>query len=133
MWTNWNVARWQRSWMKRMEQPVRLAALRAAAAKFYPFLPVRMWTPAARLAELVASERGMTGVASGRGNPILPEAHFRFRDGGNRTPGSRQRAWDSGARSSTQQADVRAGSSQYGSVHSTPMNAGPIDIDGTGR
>ena len=115
--------------MKRIEQPVRLAALRAAAAKFYPFLPVRMRTPAAAFAELVASERGMTGVASGRGNPILPEAHFRFRDRGNRD--TREPPKGMGLRSPIFNPASRRpgpGSSQYGSVHSTPMNAGPIDI-----
>ena len=62
-------------------QTVREAALRPAAAEFYPYLPARMWTAAAHLAELVARYRGMWTEATSRANPVLSDAHFMFRGG----------------------------------------------------
>jgi hypothetical protein len=67
-----------------MTQPVREAALRPAAAEFYPDLPARMWTAAAHLAELVARYRGMSEEAASRANRVLSDAHFMFRGGGDR-------------------------------------------------
>jgi hypothetical protein len=64
-----------------MTQPVREAALKPAAAKFYPFLPVRMWTAAAHLAELVARYRGICAEAADRTNRVLSDADFMFRGG----------------------------------------------------
>jgi hypothetical protein len=75
-----------------MTQPVREAALRPAAAEFYPFLPARMWTSAGHLTELVARFRGIPTVARDRDNRILSEDHFSFRGG---------RDWRSGERSDT--------------------------------
>jgi hypothetical protein len=68
-----------------MMQTVREAALRPAAAEFYPYLPARMWTAAAHLAELVARYRGMGAKAASRANRVLTDAHFMFRGGGART------------------------------------------------
>ena len=64
-----------------MTQPVREAALRPAAAEFYPFLPARMWTAAGHLTELVARYRGIRADARDRTSRVLSEAHFRFRGG----------------------------------------------------
>ena len=64
-----------------MTQPVREAALRPAAAEFYPFLPARMWTPAGHLTELVARYRGIRADATDRTSRVLSEDHFRFRGG----------------------------------------------------
>ena len=72
-----------------MTQPVREAALRPAAAEFYPFLPARMWTSAGHLTELVARYRGIPTVATDRDNRVLSEDHFRFRGGGDWRSGER--------------------------------------------
>ena len=65
-----------------MTQPAREAALRPAAAEFYPFLPARMWTAAAHLTELVARYRGICAEAQDRANRVLSDADFMFRGGG---------------------------------------------------
>ena len=65
-----------------MIQPTREAALRPAAAEFYPFLPARMWTAAAHLTELVARYRGICATATDRANRVLSNADFMFRGGG---------------------------------------------------
>jgi hypothetical protein len=62
-------------------QAVREAALRRDAAELYPYLPARMWTAAAHLAELVARYRGISTMVRDRTNRVLSEAHFVFRDG----------------------------------------------------
>ena len=67
-----------------MMQTVREAALRPAAAEFYPDLPARMWTDAAHLTELVARYRGMCAEAASRANRVLSDAHFMLRGGGDR-------------------------------------------------
>lgn len=64
-----------------MPQTVREAALRPAAAEFYPFLPARMWTSAGHLSELVARYRGIRAEATDRANRVLSDDHFRFRGG----------------------------------------------------
>ena len=73
-----------------MTQPVREAALRPAAAEYYPFLPARMWTAAAHLTRLVARYRGICAEAADRTNRVLSDAHFMFRDGGERKSGTGQ-------------------------------------------
>jgi hypothetical protein len=62
-------------------QTVREAALRPAAAEFYPYLPALRWTTAAHLAELVARYRGLCAKAASRANRVLSDAHFMFRGG----------------------------------------------------
>jgi hypothetical protein len=54
-------------------QTVREAALRPAAAEFYPYLPARMWTAAAHLAERVARYHGMGAKAASRANRVLTQ------------------------------------------------------------
>lgn len=65
-----------------MLQTLREAALKPAAADSYPYLPVRMWTPASRLAELVASYRRIPVGAVNRLNRVLSEQDFMFRGPG---------------------------------------------------
>ena len=65
-----------------MAQPVREAALKPSAANSYPYLPARMWTPARRLAELVAKDRGLPAQALDRLNRVLSDQDFMFRGGG---------------------------------------------------
>ena len=65
-----------------MAQPVREAALKPSAANSYPYLPARMWTPARRLAELVAKYRGLPAEALDRLNRVLSDQDFVFRGGG---------------------------------------------------
>jgi hypothetical protein len=60
-------------------QVVRQAALRPSAAELYPYLPARMWTAAAHVAELVATNRGISAKVRDRANRVLSEAHFEFR------------------------------------------------------
>jgi hypothetical protein len=64
-----------------MTQPAREAALKPAAAEFYPFLPARMWTAAAHLTQLVARYRGICATATDRANRVLSDADFMFRGG----------------------------------------------------
>lgn len=62
-------------------EPVREAALKLAAADSYPYLPVRMWTAARRVADLVAWYRGIPAQAVDRLHRVLSEQDFLFRDG----------------------------------------------------
>jgi hypothetical protein len=66
-------------------QTIREAALRPAAAERYPFLPVRMWTAASHLAELVAGYRGIAAMVRDRTNRVLSDADFIFRGEGDRS------------------------------------------------
>ena len=70
-----------------MPHTAREAALRPAAAEFYPFLPACMWTSAGHLTELVARYRGVRANATDRANRVLSEDHFRFRGGESRRIG----------------------------------------------
>jgi hypothetical protein len=65
-----------------MMQYVREAALKATAVESYPYLPVRMWTAAGRLAEIVARYRGIPVSAANRLNRVLSDRDFMFRGGG---------------------------------------------------
>jgi hypothetical protein len=58
-----------------MSQPILEAALKPSAVQSYPYLPVRMWTTARRLAELVAE-------ALDRIDRVLLDRDFMFRRGG---------------------------------------------------
>ena len=64
-----------------MVQALREAALKPTAANAYPYLPARMWTPARRLAELVAKYRGVPAEARNRLNRVLSDQDFVFRGG----------------------------------------------------
>jgi hypothetical protein len=64
---------------------VRQAKLKPEWADRYPTLPARMWTSAARLAELVASYRGAPQKAGKvKKDRTLPETEFEFRGGSSR-------------------------------------------------
>ncbi len=65
-----------------MSQAVREAALKPTAAESYPYLPVRMWTSARRLAELVAKYRGIPAEAVNRLHRVLSDQDFMFRGEG---------------------------------------------------
>jgi hypothetical protein len=62
-------------------ETIREATLRRNAADRYPFIPVRMWTQAARMEELVRArlERGGQQIRARR--RTLAEGDFRFRGG----------------------------------------------------
>lgn len=62
---------------------VRQARLRLEGAERYPTLPVRMWTSASCLAELVASSREARPERPGNGaqQRFLSVADFQFRGG----------------------------------------------------
>ncbi|MGH7527160.1 MAG: hypothetical protein ACREMX_10700 [Gemmatimonadales bacterium] len=65
-----------------MTAAVRQAKLRPECADRYPTLPARMWTSAARLAELVTSYRqAPLRPEKTRKRRTLPEADFEFRGG----------------------------------------------------
>ena len=66
-----------------MSQPILEAALKTSAARLYPYLPVRMWTTARRLADLVAAHRGIPAAAGvDRIDRLLSDRDFLFRRGG---------------------------------------------------
>ena len=69
------------AWGLAMTQAVLLAALKPSAAESYPYLPARMWTPARRLAELVAKYRGIPAEAVSRIDQVLSDRDFVFRRG----------------------------------------------------
>ena len=62
-----------------MSQPVLEAALKPSAALSYPYLPARMWTRARRLAELVATYRGIPAEQVDRVDRVLSDQDFLFR------------------------------------------------------
>ena len=64
-----------------MLQSILEAALKPSAAQSYPYLPARMWTPARRLAELVAKYRGLPAEAVDRIDRVLSDRDFVFRNG----------------------------------------------------
>jgi hypothetical protein len=59
--------------------PILEAALKPSAAATYPYLPVRMWTTARRLAELVAKYRGIPAEGGDGTEPVLSARDFFFR------------------------------------------------------
>jgi hypothetical protein len=77
-----------------MMETIREARLRREAADRYPFIPARMWTQAARMAELVLK------YLEGRGRQVrarrraLAEADFRFRGGIRHPAGAHTRLTD---------------------------------------
>lgn len=75
-------------------ETIREAQLRRRAADRYPFIPVRMWTQAARIAELVRAhlERGGQRVRTQR--RMLADQDFSFRGGFRQPPGAHTRMTD---------------------------------------
>ena len=74
-------------------ETIREARLKREAADRYPFIPVRMWTQAARMADLVREHRARwpTGTRGRRG---LIDRDFRFRGGLRHPPGAYTRLTD---------------------------------------
>ena len=64
-----------------MAQHIIEAALKPSAAENYPYLPVRMWTQTRRLAELVATHRGIPRAAWDGIDRVLSDRDFMFRSG----------------------------------------------------
>jgi hypothetical protein len=64
-----------------MPQALLEAALKPSASENYPYLPVRMWTAARRLAELVAKYRGVSADRVDRIDRVLSDHDFMFRRG----------------------------------------------------
>ena len=73
---------------------MREARLRGQAADRYPFLPVRMWTEAARMAELVQKHLQRIGQQVRARRRTLSEQDFRFRGGFLHSPGVHTRMTD---------------------------------------
>ncbi len=73
---------------------MREARLRGQAADRYPFLPVRMWTEAARMVELVQKHPQRIGEQVRARRRTLGEQDFRFRGGFRHEPGVHTRMTD---------------------------------------
>ncbi len=68
-------------------ETIREARLRGQAADRYPFLPVRIWTQAVRIAEMVGNHL--------KGAPrALVDGDFRFRGGSDHPVGAQTRTTD---------------------------------------
>jgi hypothetical protein len=77
-----------------MMETIREARLRREAADRYPFIPVRMWTQAARMAELVRKYLEGCGRQVRARRRALAEGDFRFRGGFRHPPGAHTRLTD---------------------------------------
>jgi hypothetical protein len=77
-----------------MMETLREARLRREAADRYPFLPARMWTPAAHMTELVRKNLEGCGRRVRARRRVLPEGDFRFRGGLAHPPGVYMRLTD---------------------------------------
>lgn len=75
---------------------IREARLRGQAADRYPFLPVRMWTQAARMVEVVQEHLARIGRELRSRRRPLPDEDFLFRGGFRHEPASHTRMTDSG-------------------------------------
>jgi hypothetical protein len=75
-------------------ETIREARLRLKAADRYPSLPVRMWTQAARMAELVRTDRERVGRPARAQRRVLAEGDFRFRGGFRHPPCAHTRLTD---------------------------------------
>jgi len=77
-----------------MMETIREARLRREAADRYPFIPVRMWTQAARMADLVRKHLEGCGRRVRARRRALAEGDFRFRGGLRHSPGAHTRLTD---------------------------------------
>ena len=73
---------------------IREARLRRAGADHYPSIPARMWTEAARMAELVRKHLERAGRQVRAQRRELPDQDFRFRGGLPHPPGAYTRRTD---------------------------------------
>jgi hypothetical protein len=75
-------------------ETIREARLRREAADRYPFIPVRMWTQAARVDELVRKHLKRGGLRVRARRRALAEGDFRFRGGFRHSPRAHTRLTD---------------------------------------
>jgi hypothetical protein len=75
-------------------ETIREARLRRQAADRYPFIPVQMWTQAARMAELVREHLEHLGRQVRARRRALADRDFRFRGGFRHPPGVHTRMTD---------------------------------------
>jgi hypothetical protein len=75
-------------------ETIREARLRREAADRYPLIPVRMWTQAARMAELVRKHLEGCGRQVRARRRALAEGDFRFRGGFRHPAGAHTRLTD---------------------------------------
>lgn len=73
---------------------IREARLRRQAADRYPFMPVRMWTEAGRMAELMRKHLDQGGQRVRARRRVLADRDFYFRGGLRHTPGIYTRLTD---------------------------------------
>ena len=75
-------------------ETIREARLQREAADRYPFIPVRMWTQAARMADLVREHLEHVGRRVRARRRALVDRDFRFRGGLRHPPGAYTRLTD---------------------------------------
>jgi hypothetical protein len=75
-------------------ETIREARLKREAADRYPFIPVRMWTQAARMADLVREHLEHVGRRVRVRRRALVDRDFRFRGGLRHPPGAYTRLTD---------------------------------------
>ena len=75
-------------------ETIREARLSRQAADRYPFIPVQMWTQAARMAELVRKHLERLGRQVRARRRALADRDFRFRGGFRHPPGVHSRMTD---------------------------------------
>jgi hypothetical protein len=75
-------------------ETIREARLKREAADRYPFIPVRMWTQAARMADLVREHLERVGRRVRARRRALADRDFGFRSGFRHPPGAHTRMTD---------------------------------------
>ena len=75
-------------------ETIREARLRREAADRYPFIPVRMWTEAARMEELVRKHLERSGLRVRARRRVLADRDFHFRGGFHHAAGAHMRLPD---------------------------------------
>ncbi len=98
-------------------ETIREARLKREAADRYPFIPVRMWTQAERMADLVREHLERVGRRVRARRRALADRDFGFRSGFRHPPGAHTRMTD------PETAATTRGSS--GSPHGLPMTTPP--------
>jgi hypothetical protein len=81
-------------------ETIREARLKREGADRYPSIPARMWTEAARMADLVLKHLELAGRRVRARRRALPEQDFRFRGGFPHPPGAHTRLTDAGTEGS---------------------------------
>ena len=99
-------------------ETIREARLRRAAADRYPFIPVRMWTEATRMEELVREHLKRDGLRVRARRRALADRDFHFRGGFHHPAGAHMRLTDAepGAKPSPSVGEAE-GRTGRGSTH----------------